>query len=201
MDDPAAMRVIERIGHLDREPKRLGNRQRTAAQTLGERPPVDVLHDEKRDAGNRFRRVVRIGGRRRGPDVVERADVGVIEARNDARLALEPLRELGVAGKRGRQDFDRDRALEPCVAGLVDFSHPTRAKRADDLVRTELGPGLEGHKRPRDYSGSGRDPRRLSAATGGAAGRGPRRADFTTLSLGWQAGWLSVKPPSATREP
>ena len=63
-------------------------------------------------------------------DVVERADVRMIERRDRARLALEALAQLRVGRERRRQDLDRDRAVEPRVAGAVDFAHAAGANGA-----------------------------------------------------------------------
>jgi hypothetical protein len=41
-------------------------------------------------------------------DVVERADVRMIQARDGARLALEPLAELAISCEVIGEDFDRD---------------------------------------------------------------------------------------------
>ena len=50
--------------------------------------------------------------------------------RNDARLAVEAFAELWIAGNFTRENFDRDRAIEARVAGLVNLAHSTRAERA-----------------------------------------------------------------------
>ena len=78
-------------------------------------------------------------------DVVERADVRVVERGDRAGFALEPLAELRVAGEVRRQDLDRDGAIETRVARLVDLAHPARAERRHDFVRTESRTGGERH--------------------------------------------------------
>ena len=84
--DPFAMRRVERIRNLRRQPQRLPNRHRTL-----ERPPVDVLHHE----------IIR-------PDVVQRADVRMIQRGNGACFPLEALGELLA------RNLDRHGAVEPC---------------------------------------------------------------------------------------
>ena len=44
------------------------------------------------------------------------------------------------------KDFDGDFAPEFGVLGLVDLSHSTRTDGGEDLVGTELGSGLQGHR-------------------------------------------------------
>ena len=73
---------------------------------------------------------------------------GWLRLRDRPRLALEALRALRASAARcGGQHLDRDGALEPRVARLVDLAHPARAERREDLVGAEPGPGGEGHRR------------------------------------------------------
>ena len=91
----------------------------------GQRLAVEMRHDEKAD-------VVRF------TDVVDRADVRMVERGDGAGLAFEPRARIGIGGDLGRQDFDRDRAVEPRIAGAIDLAHAARAERRDDL-RTDRG--------------------------------------------------------------
>ena len=80
-DDPRVVRGIERRRDLPRDAQRLVEGQarrqpRTLRKHVRERLALDQLHDE----------VV-------GTDVVQRADVGMIQRRNGACLALEPFGE------------------------------------------------------------------------------------------------------------
>ena len=82
---------------------------------------LDVLHDE----------VI-------GADVVELADVGVIEGGDGAGFAIEAFGEL-VFG-----DFEGDDAVEAGIAGFPDFSHASGAERVEDLEGSEAFAGC-GH--------------------------------------------------------
>ena len=97
-----------------------------------ERLAFDQLHDEKRDA-------LRVA------DVVDRADLRVVQARDDARFAVEPLAESRIGGQRGRQHLERHRSIEPRVTPAVDFSHSARAEQAGDFVGAEESAGSEHH--------------------------------------------------------
>ena len=55
---------------------------------------------------------------------MDRDDVWVREASRRARLLHEALTRLGLVGKVGRQDLDRDVAIQLHVARKVDDSHP-----------------------------------------------------------------------------
>ena len=80
-------------------------------------------------------------------DVVERADVGMIELRNHARLAVEALAKLSICGELGRERLDRDDAVESRVAGFVDLAHAARARGCDDFIRPEASTRVERHER------------------------------------------------------
>ena len=68
------------------------------------------------------------------PDVVERADVRVGQARDRACFAVEPFAELRVSRQRVGEDLDRDRAIQPRVARFLDLAHPARAEQRENLV-------------------------------------------------------------------
>lgn len=70
--------------------------------------------------------------------------MGVRQAGDSFRLTLEAALAIRISGSVGGEDFDRDGAIEAGVEGLVDFTHPPGANRAEDLVRPS--PDVEGHK-------------------------------------------------------
>ncbi len=76
-------------------------------------------------------------------DVVDRADVGVLERGGRAGLALKPLERLSVAGQLLGQELQRHAAAELQVLGLVDDAHAAAAELRDDAV---VGDGLADHQ-------------------------------------------------------
>ena len=64
-------------------------------------------------------------------DVMQRADVRMIQSRDRTRLALESIGELGL------EDLDRDGAVQSCVAGAVDVAHPTFPDEGGQFVRAK----------------------------------------------------------------
>ena len=86
MDDARAVRFVERRRDLDRRPERLVDRQRALRQPIRQRLAFEILHDEER-------------GAILFADVVQRADVRMIELRDRAGLAIEALAELRVGGE------------------------------------------------------------------------------------------------------
>lgn len=61
-------------------------------------------------------------------DVIQRADVRVVQTRHSACLLFEALSQLDVRRHMFREHFDRDNAIEPGGRGLVDLTHPAFAK-------------------------------------------------------------------------
>ena len=148
VDDTRTMRRVERCCDRNRDSQRLPERKGTVAgsrQPIFERFAIKVLHHEER------RSLV-------APDVEQRADIRVAQRRNDAGFAVEALAELGIVSERRRQDLDRDRSIEPGVAGLVNLAHASCAERRDDFICTEPHTGGQGHS----DSAAFRSPERLA---------------------------------------
>ncbi len=140
------------------------------ARALRERLALDELEHH----------VVQLGALdRRAADVVDRADVRVVEGRDALRLALEARAELRVGREQRRQQLERHVAIEPRVAGAVDLAHPARAERSHDLVGAQ--PARRGQARRRARCAQGRPPGVGRAVWVKATGRAP--------------------PPSASRAP
>ena len=64
--------------------------------------------------------------------------VGMIECAGGASFLLEAAKPFSIRGESGTQDFDSDLALQPCIAGAIDFAHSARAKPRKDFVGTKL---------------------------------------------------------------
>ena len=158
MDDAGAVRLGKRIGDLQGDRHGLVERQGsyrgltsgTRSQSCLERLPIEVFEHEE------IRRAL-------AADVVQGADVRVVQGGHDPRLALEPVAELRIARERVGEDLDRDRAIEPRVARLVHLAHAAGTQGGEDLIGAEVGAGSEGHvewiiraarPRRRDYASS-----------------------------------------------
>ncbi len=61
----------------------------------------------------------------------------MIERGKQPGLALEAREPLGIEHKARRQYFDRDVAVETCVAGAIDVAHAAAADASEDLVLSE----------------------------------------------------------------
>ena len=139
MDDPLRVRGLERLGDSDPEVQHLLPGQPPRVQQLAQRLALEQLHHDEGPAG-----VV--------ADVVDRADVRVVEPGGDARLALEPLERPGLGEQVRREHLDRHRALQTQVLGPVDGAHPARAQLLENAV---VGERLPDHSR-RSAAGRGR---------------------------------------------
>ena len=106
------------------------------AQQIAKRRSRDVLHRDVRSAGIR------------GPDVVDRDDVRMIECRSGLRLAEETARSVLAVRLQG---LDGDVSAQPIVAGLVDDSHPTGPDDCANFIWTDATAGRAVHQlaRPR----------------------------------------------------
>ena len=123
MNDPLFVRGGQRVRDLRADLQRFVDLQRAALEARRQGLAVQELHDE-------------IVGGAFPADVVQRADVRVVERGDGAGLALEPFTNLGVFGKVRGEDLDRDVAPQARVLRPVDLPHPAGAQRADDLVGT-----------------------------------------------------------------
>ena len=97
------------------------DRQRAGAEDLVQRGAVDQLHHDEAAAFVLA-------------DVVERADVGVVQGRGGAGLALEAFRGQRVGGGRLGQELHRDVAAEAEVLAPVHHTHAASAQPIDDAV-------------------------------------------------------------------
>src|SRR5262249_32900849 len=126
------VRAIERVRDLDGRLEELGNRERAAREAVREGLAFQMLHDQVLDA------VLMT-------DIEERADVRMVEARDDARFAFEALPHFFAQRQVAGKDFDRDGPVEAGVARAVDLAHASGTEEVEDFVSSEPGSGGEAH--------------------------------------------------------
>src|SRR5262245_30610648 len=130
MDDARSVRAVQGATDLNRACQDVVDRERTLSKAIGQRYALEVLHDQER-----------------GPailaDVVERADVRMVQPGDRAGFAMDPRAELRVSRQCGREDLDGDRTVEASVARLVNLAHATGADRGGDLKGTQSLSGRE----------------------------------------------------------
>ena len=122
---PGPMRAVERVGDLRGELERLIERERAACDARRQRLALQVLHHH-------------VAGAILVADVVEHADVRVVQRSHGAGFALEALPEILALGDVFGQDLDGDGAVEARVTRFVHFAHASRAEWREDFVGAEL---------------------------------------------------------------
>ena len=126
MDNAFRVRRLQAVGNLNRQLHHVIRFQRLALDAVFEGLALQVLHD---DEGLAFMLV----------NVVNGADVGMIERRGRAGFALEAFQRLAVLGKMLRQKLQGDEAAEFNVLGLVHHSHtPVTQHLQHPVVRNLL---------------------------------------------------------------
>ena len=129
MDHVARVGGGEALRDLTRDLEELPDRQRPVRQHRVEVLPFEELHRDE---------VPALGL----ADVVDRADVGVVENRRGARLALEPHDAVGPVERLVDDELQRDVPAEPDVLGFIDDAHAALAEHSqnavvgDDFVRS-----------------------------------------------------------------
>ena len=79
-------------------------------------------------------------------DRIERDDVRVVEAGDDAGFMFKSRQAFRVRGHAGRQDLERNVTTEAAIPRPIHLAHAAGAERRDDVVATESGACEEGHR-------------------------------------------------------
>jgi len=130
MQDALGVRSPERIDEPERHVHDGHDVHRSRAQTLLERFALEQLHRDER---------------RVGADVVDGADIRMVQRCGRAGLTLEPFDRLGIGLESLGQRLERDDPPESCVLSAIDLAHATRSDHGLDGVRPEPAPRLECH--------------------------------------------------------
>ncbi len=111
----------ERIGNLNRQFQHFVERKRLARNAVLHRFTVEKLHS------NELLAVLLA-------DVVNGADVRVIQRRSGLRFAAETLQSTGIVEHFGRQEFQTHRTMEPRVLSFIDNTHPSTPELFEDAI-------------------------------------------------------------------
>jgi hypothetical protein len=121
MDDATGVGRGEGVGDLNAEVEDFFNRERLALNAVLERLAFEQLH------GDEGATVVLV-------NIVDGADVRVIEGRGGAGFAAEALDGLEMRGKFVGKEFQGDAAAEAGVLGTVNNAHAATAQTFEDAV-------------------------------------------------------------------
>ena len=130
MNDPFSMGGIQSVGHLDSQIQQLSGVKRPVGHPFLEGLTHQKLHDHEGLA-------VVIS------DVVNDADVGMIQCRGGPGFALEAFQGLVIPGQGLGQELHRHLAAQPGVFRPVDHAHSTPTQFFQDLI---VGNGLTNHR-------------------------------------------------------
>ena len=117
VDDALRVGHVQRVRHPDGDVHELVRVHRPAGDALAQGQALEELHHDELLA------LVLA-------DVVDHADVRVVEGRGGSGLAREALGGGVVAGERGRQDLERHRPAEPRVPRPRRLRRPSRRRPA-----------------------------------------------------------------------
>ena len=107
----AAWRRVQRVRHLDRDFQQPFRLQRLSGDHVLQRPPVQILHGDERAP-------VLLA------DVVDHADVRVVQRGGRTRFPPEPLQRLRVSRHIVRQEFQRHVASQRVSSALYTTPIP-----------------------------------------------------------------------------
>ena len=133
MGNALGMGFLQGLRDFRPDLQNLIERQLAFAEAIGERLALEIFHDQEVHA------VLRT-------DVVQRADVGMIQGRDRACLALHALFQFGVGGQMIGENLDGDVASEAGVAGAVHLAHSTSAQWRLNFVGAKLAARVQGHE-------------------------------------------------------
>ena len=121
MHNAGAMRDLQSFCDFHSNFQQLRQWQSAPAQALGKRLAVEELHDQ--EVGTVLR-----------ADVVEMADVRMIQRGNGAGFALETLLKFGIVGEMSGENLDGNGAIEARVFRAVHLAHAAGAERRLNFI-------------------------------------------------------------------
>src|SRR5947209_2024 len=121
MNDALAVRGIQRIGDLHGQWKQSLQIERAPSNTVLQRHAFQVLHRNEREA-TIF------------TDVVDRADIRMVERRCRLRLSLKSRQRLRISTNFVRQELQRNEAVQARVLRLIDDAHAAAAQHLHDPI-------------------------------------------------------------------
>ena len=129
MNDSFGVRGVERVGNFNGEGEQIAGLNRRSIDTVFQRHAIKKLHRNERLS-------TLVAGI---SDIVDRADVGMIEGRCGLGFALKPCERLRIASDILREELQRHKTVKARVLRLIDDTHASATKFFDDAV---MGEGL-----------------------------------------------------------
>src|SRR6266446_10651988 len=129
MNNSFGVRGIQRVGDLDAQREQCFQFDGTPGDAVLQRRAFQKFHDNERSP-------VLFA------DVMDRADVGMIQGRRSLRFALETGESMRISAYVLRKKLERDETVETSILGFVDDYHPAATELFDDAVMRD---GLADH--------------------------------------------------------
>src|SRR4029077_2995075 len=115
------MSGIEGLDYLDGDVKETREIQGATGEIVFEGSTLEVFH------GNEGVAAI-------FADIVNRADVGMIQGRGGLRLAFESRQCLPIASQIIRKKLEGHESVEPCIFGFIDDTHPAAAELFQNAI-------------------------------------------------------------------
>src|SRR5213594_2783034 len=121
MNNSPGMGGVQRARQLDCDLQQVTGSDRLAIDEVLQGPPIEVLHNDKRTA-------VMLA------DIVNRANLRVIQSRGGARFNTKSFQRLRVACPFLGEELQRDSAAQANVFSLIDHTHAARSQAFQDAI-------------------------------------------------------------------
>lgn len=154
MEDALRMHSLQRVGELQPEVHDVGDAQGLAlaspsgvharsargTEPLHQRLALEQFHCNERRRLRRARRGLGLA------NVVDGADVRMVQRRRRSGLPLKPFERLAVAREVFGKELERDAAAETRILGRIDNAHATRPECGDDSVSADRSARSDGQR-------------------------------------------------------
>jgi hypothetical protein len=127
VDDALRVGCIQRVGNLDRQTKQDFDLDRSSGDAMFQGHAIEKFHGDERIAGL-------------FTDVMDGADIGMVERAGGLSLALEAVQGLGIASDLIGKKLQSDEPVQACVFRFVDDAHPPAAEPFDNAVTRNGSP-------------------------------------------------------------
>ena len=129
MNDPSGVSRVQCVGDIDGEREKHFHFQRTPSDAVFQGRAVQKLHGDE-------------GLAILLTDVINGANIRMIQSGGRLRLTLKPRQGLAIAGHFRRQEFEGHKTVQARVFGLVHYTHPTATELLDHAIMRD---GLTNH--------------------------------------------------------
>src|SRR6266496_2544052 len=131
MDNALGMSGVEGLSNFNSHAQHGFELQRATGDHVLQRDPIQIFHDD-------------VGFTVLLADIVDGANIGMVQGRSSLGFATKTGERLGVASDFFRKEFERNKTVEARVFGLVHHAHAAATQLFDYFV---MGNALADHWR------------------------------------------------------